>query len=192
MKRNYTNILIATGLILLAACSRIVNHEMGWYNLAPVGALGLFCGAAIKDKKYAFLFAILAQLIGDVYIQLFTKWAGFYGVEQGFVYGALILVTILGIQMKQPKAHKVLGFSLAASVVFFIVSNFGVWVAMETGKADLYNYGHGFTGLVNTYVAAVPFFKNTLIGDLVGSTVLFGSYFLLQRAFTNKLEKAKI
>ncbi len=191
MKQNYSNILLAAGLILMAAMSRILNHEMHWYNLAPVGALGLFCGSVIKEKRYAFLFAILAQLIGDLYIQLFTSWPGFYGIEQAFVYGGLLMVTLLGTQMRQPKALRVLGFSIAASVLFFIVSNFGVWVAIQTGKSDLYNYGTGLTGLINTYIAALPFFKNSLIGDLTGSTVLFGSYFLLQQAFSQKLNKVK-
>lgn len=191
MKNNRINILIAIGLIAMAAVSRIFNHEMQWYNLAPVGALGLFCGSVIKDKKYAFLFAIMAQLIGDLYIEFFTTWQGFYGIEQACVYSALLLVTLLGTQIKQPKAWKILGFSITASVVFFIVSNFGIWLAIETGKADLFNYGTGFTGLVSTYVAAVPFFRNTLLSDLIGNTVLFGSYFLLQQAITVKMEKIK-
>lgn len=191
MKNNRTSIFIAIGLILMAAVSRIFNHEMQWYNLAPVAALGLFCGNVIKDKRYAFLFAILAQLIGDLYIQFFTNWQGFYGIEQAAVYSALILVTLLGTQMKQPKALKVFGFSIAASVIFFIVSNFGVWVSIEFGKVDLYGYGRGMTGLVSTYVAAIPFFRNSLLSDLVGSSVLFGSYFLLQQTILSKMQKAK-
>lgn len=191
MKNNHTNIIIAIALILMAAVSRILNHEMQWYNLAPVGALGLFCGNVIKDKKYAFLFAILAQFIGDVYLELFTSWPGFYGIDQAFVYASLILITLMGIYMKQPKAWKVLGFSFAASVVFFVVSNLGVWAAIELGKTDINNYGNGFTGLINTYVAAIPFFKNTLISTVAGSIILFGAYYLLQLSLNNKIQKAR-
>jgi hypothetical protein len=192
MKRNQVNILIAIALIAVAALSRILNHEMQWYNLAPVGALGLFCGSVLKDKRYAFLFAIMAQLIGDIYIGLFTTWQGFYGIEQFCVYGALVLVTLLGTKLRQPKAISVFGFSIAASVVFFAVSNLGVWLSIEFGKIDLYHYGHGFTGLVNTYLAAIPFFKNTLVSDMVGSIVLFGAYYLIQLSFPGKLAKAKV
>lgn len=92
--------------------------------------------------------------------------------------------------MNQPKAWKVLGFSISAAVVFFIVSNLGVWVAIQTGKADLFGYGTGVTGLINTYVAAVPFFKNTLISTVAGSILLFGAYHLFQHGFAPKMQNA--
>ena len=197
MKSNKTNFLLAVVLLTLAIAARIINHEMHIYNLAPVAALGLFCGAVMKDKRMAFLFTTLAQLVSDVYIELFTSWDGFYGVEQYFTYGGMMLVTLLGTTMKQPRALKVLGYSIAGSAIFFIVSNFGVWVAIEMGK-DLYGYGHGLQGLGTTYQMALPFyteigtelFKNSFIGDLVGCAVLFGGYALLQNATSNKLAKA--
>jgi hypothetical protein len=128
--------------------------------------------------------------MGDVYIALFTTWQGFYCIEQIFVYASLLAVTLLGGGISQPKALRVLGFTLLGSVVFFALSNFGVFLSMQLGKTDLYHYGTGLTGLANTYVAAIPFFKNTLIGDLSGSILLFGAYYLLQTAFINKLQKA--
>ncbi len=192
MKNNKLNFLIAAGLIVMAGVARIVNHELHLYNFAPLCALGLFSGAVIKDKRIAILLPVLAQLMGDLYISIFTTWQGFYGIEQVFVYAALLLVTFMGSTMREPKAIKVLGYTVGGAVLFFILSNFGVWVAMETGKADLYNYGTGFTGLVNTYVAAIPFFKNTLLGELSGSIMLFGAYYLLQVAVISKAQKAKI
>lgn len=186
MKPNKNSFILAIALVALAALSRIISHEMQWFNLAPIAAVGLFAGAVIKDKRYAFLFAILAQLAGDIYIELFTKWQGFYGIDQAFVYLALIAVTALGFGLHQPKTIKVLGFSISAALLFFIISNFGVWVAIQTGKADVFGYGIGFTGLVNTYVAALPFLKNTLVGTTVGSLVLFGAYHLLQMMQANK------
>lgn len=191
MKNNRINSFIAIGLIAMAALSRILNHEMQWYNFAPVAALGLFSGSVVKDKRYAFAFALLAQFIGDLYISLFTPWQGFYGLSQLFVYGGLIAVTLLGTQLKQPKALNILGFSIAASALFFIVSNFGIWAEIQTGKADIYNYGTGFPALIKTYVAAIPFFQKSLAGDLIGSTLLFGAYAMLQQALMNKMQKAK-
>ena len=70
--------------------------------------------------------------------------------------------------------------------MFFLLSNFGVWVAIETGKMDIFNYGTGITGLVNTYIAAIPFLKNTLISTVAGSVALFGIYHLLQTGFAKK------
>jgi hypothetical protein len=190
MKRSQANILSAAVLILIAATARIVNQEMHIYNLAPVAALGLFSGAVIKDKKYAFLFTLLAQLISDLYIQFFTNMDGFYGISQVFTYGAMMLVTLLGTKMGQPKAMKVAGFSLAGSAIFFLVSNLGVWLGGY--------YGLNLTGLATTYLMAIPFysemgtqfFLNTFIGDLVFSGALFGAYALLQGSTKAKLQKA--
>ncbi|HTN47605.1 MAG TPA: DUF6580 family putative transport protein [Flavipsychrobacter sp.] len=191
MKNNRTNLLLVLALIVFAVISRIISNEMQWFNLAPVTAVGLFAGAVVKDKRYAFLFAILGQLGGDLYFQFFTNTPGFYGVDQAFVYISLLAVTALGFLMNQPKAMKVLGFSFAAAVLFFIVSNFGVWVAIQTGKADMFGYGTGITGLMNTYIAALPFFKNTLIATVGGSILLFGAYHVLQTGFGSRLESAK-
>lgn len=185
MKNNRINILLAVGLVLMAGVARIANHEMNLYNLAPVGALGLFSGAVLKNKRYAYLLPMLALLIGDIYIQLFTRWAGFYGISQLFVYGAMMLVTLLGTKMGQPRSFKVLGFSVAGSMVFFLVSNFGVWLdpAMP--------YSKNLSGLMSTYEMGLPFYKNTFAGDLAGSVILFGAYYLLQLAVSNKMQKVK-
>lgn len=192
MKNYKTNFLLAIALIVFAIVTRIICVEMQWFNLAPVTAVGLFAGSVIKDKKYAFLFAILGQLGGDLYMQFFTNVPGFYGIDQAFVYLSLLAVTAIGFWMHQPKTWKVIGFSFIAAVVFFVLSNFGVWVAIETGKADLFGYGTGLSGLVNTYIAAIPFFKNTLISTVAGSVVLFGVYHLLQTGFASKMEQAHV
>jgi hypothetical protein len=183
MKRDYTNILLAGGLILMATAARIMNAEMHLYNFVPIAALGLFAGAVVKDKRYSFLLAILAQFSADLYFELFTDVKGFYGVSQLFTYAALVAVTVLGFYVKQPKALKVLGFTIAASVIFFLVSNLGHFVQGWNGYTS--------AGFVKTYVDAIPFFKNSLIGDMAGSVILFGAYYLLQQALTAKLTKAK-
>ncbi|PZF71433.1 DUF6580 family putative transport protein [Taibaiella soli] len=182
MKRNYSNILIAAGLIFMAAATRVLNADMHLYNFAPVAALGLFSGAVIKDKRYAFLLALLGQFAADLYFQLFTNVQGFYGISQLFTYAGLISATFLGTKMGAVKPVKVLGYTLGASTLFFIVSNFGVWAEGM--------YGYNFAGLVKTYTMGLPFFKNTILGDLSGSVVLFGLYTLLQRSFFSKMEKA--
>jgi hypothetical protein len=182
MKRNYTNIALAAGLILVAALARIVNREMGMFNLAPVAAVGLFSGAVIKDKRLSYLMPLLAMFIADVYFQLFTKVQGFYGQEQWFVYGGMVLVTLLGTFLKNRNALNVLAFSLAGSGLFFLVSNFGSYLSGM--------YGQGFNAMVTTYTMAIPFFKNTVASDLVWNTVLFGVYFLAQRSLEAKAQKA--
>lgn len=185
-KQKQLTLIIASGLVLLGAASRIFNHEMQWYNLAPITALGLFCGSVFSDRRYAFLMAILAQLIGDVYLQI-TAASGFYGIEQFFVYGSLVAVTWLGTYLKKRKTLRVLGFSIAASLVFFFLSNLGVWVAIQLGKQDLYGYGTGFPALISTYIAAIPFLERSVLADLIGSGLLFGTYALLVRVMEGRL-----
>lgn len=190
MKRNYTNILLAAGLILLAAASRIINQEAGLYHLAPVAALGLFSGAVVKDKRLAFLFTLLAQFISDAYIQVFTHMQGFYGISQVFTYAGMLLVTLLGTKMGQVRPLKIAGYSIAGSAIFFLVSNFGVYLQGY--------YGLDLNGLKTTFVMALPFyttfgtqlFINSFVGDLVFSGILFGAYFMLQPVLKPKTQKA--
>lgn len=182
MKRNYSNILLAAGLILMASLARVVNTEMHLYNLAPVAALGLFSGAVVKDKRVAYLLPLLAMLLADLYFQFFTSTQGFYGGAQWFVYGGMALVTLLGTAMRKVNPLKVAGFSLMGSLVFFIVSNFGCYVSGM--------WGGGIHGLVTTYTMALPFFKNTIAGDMAGSALLFGLYFMAQRSLGTKAQKA--
>lgn len=187
MKSNRLNILLAAVLILIAAASRIINAEMHLWHLAPVAALGLFSGAVIKERRYAFLVTLLAQLISDLYIEFFTPRSGFYGINQVFVYGGMMLVTLLGTRMGKPKAHKVAGFSLAGSAIFFVISNFGMWVQQFFEPAPLYT--PDLKGLGQTFAMALPFYNrfggelffNSFAGDLVCSAFLFGAYALVRR-----------
>lgn len=191
MKNNRTHILLALGLIFIGATSRIVNVEMSLYNLAPVGAIGLFAGAVIKDKRVAYLVPLLSLFIADLYIQMFSNiMKGFYGFEQLFVYGGMALVAMLGSAMKNIEHAKpakyalnTVGFSIAGSAIFFIVSNFGSFL---TGM-----WGSGFEGLVTTYTMALPFFEKSMTSDLVGSALLFGSYLAVGRSiFAVQAQKA--
>jgi hypothetical protein len=173
MKPQRANLLVAVLLILATAAFRVANAELHFWNFAPVAALGLFSGAVVGDKRLAFLFTLLAQLASDLYFQLFTDVPGFYGISQLFTYAGMVAVTALGMVMQNRKAATVAGFALGASLLFFVVSNFGVWL---TGM-----YGLTGGGLAKTFVMAVPFYKGTLIGDLLFSAILFGGFAWMQR-----------
>jgi hypothetical protein len=186
MKRNNTDILFAIFLVLIAVSARILNQKLQLHNIAPLAAIGLFSGAIIKDRRsLAFLVPVLGQFLADVYFQLFTNTPGFYDVTgQLFNYGALIATTALGVSFRQPKPAATIAYLFGASTLFFLVSNFGYF-------ASGWN-GYSLTGLVKTYIDGVPFFKFTLLGDMVGGVLLFGSYFLAQNIFVNKAEKARV
>ncbi|MBS1771668.1 MAG: hypothetical protein JST82_02320 [Bacteroidetes bacterium] len=173
MKRNQINIVLAAVLILAAAIMRVITAEFHLPNVTPVAAIGLFGGAVIADKKFSYLLPLLSLFIADLYFQLFTTVQGFYGVEQLLVYVGMALVTLFGSKMGQPNAMKVVGYSLIGSFIFFIVSNFGSYLHGWNG--------YGFSGLVKTYTLAIPFYKYSIAGDLIGSIVLFSAYALTKR-----------
>lgn len=177
------NLLIAALLILAAVAFRVANAT-GWHfaNFAPIAAMGLFGGATFKDKRLAFLLPLLGLFVSDLFFQLFTSIPGFYGVNQYFVYGAMLLVTLLGTRMGKPGLVKTGAFAIAGSLIFFLVSNFGMWAQQFAMPVDQRFYTTDFNGLQQTIIGGLPFYKYTLLGDLIFSAVLFGSYALLRRS----------
>jgi hypothetical protein len=151
-------------LLLAAAFSRFIPHPP---NFAPIAAMALFSGAYFSDKKIAFLLPIFAMFLSDLFI----------GLHEGmwFVYIGFALIVGIGFLLQNRiKARNVLLASLSASVAFFVITNFGVWVM------GLY-YPTNLAGLAQSYIAAIPFFHNAILGDLVYSGLLFGVYELAKR-----------
>ena len=183
--KQQSNILPAIFLVLLAASARIFNASLHIPNMVPIAAIGLFSGAIIKDKRsLAFLIPLLGQFLGDVYFQLFTKIPGFYSLPgMLFNYGALVGATALGMTMKQPKPLSTIAYLLGASSIFYLVSNFGYFVQGWNG--------YSFAGLSKTYTDAIPFYKYTLLGDMAGGILLFGSYFMAQMIVEKKAVKIR-
>jgi hypothetical protein len=142
-------------------------------NFAPITAMALFSGVYL-DRKFAFIIPIAALLISDAFI-------GFYD-GLWWVYGAFALIGLTGIQLRKHLESKSAGAkalyvyltTLGSSVIFFIVTNFGVWLSG-------YLYEMNLNGLIKCYVMAIPFFRNTVAGDLFYVTVMFGVYELILR-----------
>lgn len=151
-------------LITLAALSRLMPHPP---NFTPVAAIALF-GGAYLDKRFALIVPLAAMLVSDWFL-------GFHSLMP-FVYGSLLAIGLIGIWLK---AHKTLGWTLAAtlsaSVLFFVVTNFAVWLMPNS------MYPKTTEGLIACYVAAIPFFRNSLMGDLFYVALLFGVYELVAR-----------
>ncbi len=164
--------LIITGFIVLAVLSRILPHP---YNFTPLGAIALFGAAYFTDKKWAILIPLIAMWISDLILNNFIYTAFFEGFtlfNSGmiWIYGSLILIALLGMKfLHKITLPRVLGSAVGASVIFFIVSNFGVWLT-----SPMYPLNLG--GLAACYTAAIPFFHNTLAGDIVYCATLFGAF----------------
>jgi hypothetical protein len=181
MERQKINLRfgVISGMILLAALSRLIPHPA---NFAPVGGMALFGAAWFSKRYWSFIIPIVSMWISDlvlnnvVYGQYFDGFVWFYGGSL-FTYGAFALIVLFGMfTLKKVRIPNLIVSALGASVIFFLVSNFGVW--LSTGM-----YPHTAAGLGACYVAGIPFFTNTLAGDLVYTAVLFGAFEFSVRRF---------
>jgi hypothetical protein len=158
--------LIIGGLLVLAAAFfRILPHPA---NVTPIAAMAL-AGGVYLDRRFALVLPLVALVLSDLVI-------GFHATIP-YVYGSFLAIGLVGLWLRSHKSFWwVAGGTLAGSVLFFIVTNFGVWVS--AGEAA---YPQTWAGLMACYVAALPFFRNTVLGDLASVGVLFTMFEVTER-----------
>lgn len=174
-KFHQPRFLVVTGLILVAATLRLVSMPSDWQNFQPVGAIALFGGACFLSRRLAFIVPLAAMLLSDVLL-----YAGRYDylAEHGwksalFVYLSFSLIIGLGLLLRERRNWwTVIAGSLAATLVFYLVSNFGWWCFYDLPAGR---------SLAQTYVNAIPFIRGTLAGDLFYNGVLFGTFMLAEQ-----------
>src|SRR5438067_11409810 len=118
-KQNNNTVFSAALLIAFAAFTRLFPH---YPNFTAIGAMAVFVGSVIKDKKLAFLLPLGALFLSDVCLQLFTSTKGFYGIDQFFVYGAFIITTLLATYMRKVNAANVVLAAVWSGLIFFVIS----------------------------------------------------------------------
>jgi hypothetical protein len=156
--------------VLAAILLRLLPHP---WNVTPLGAMFLFSGATFRSRAESLAVPLAALLLSD-YAVIHFLYGGNYGWFSPYTWGGFVIAGLIG-WMLRPKItwERVAIASIAGSVVFFLISNFGVWVA---GRL----YPVTMSGLAACYVAALPFFRNSVLGDLACTAVMFGSYHLLR------------
>ncbi len=169
-------ITIALVLVTLGVISRFLPHPP---NFAPIAAIGLFAGVFLP-RKTAILLPLAAMVVSDVFL-------GFHGLIF-WTWGAFLLIGLFStyVLKKNYNLTTVLASSIGVSVFFYLVTNFGVWVEGML-------YPPTLSGLASSYTNALPFFRNTLLGDLFYVSVIFGAYelaILLARELKSKLSYA--
>lgn len=158
--RSITLVLI----ILAVAVFRILPHPP---NVSPIAAMALFGGAYLADKRLAFLVPFLALLLSDLILGLHDTML--------YVYGGFALTVVIGFWIqKQVNVGRVVVATIGASFLFFLLTNFGVWFTSGL-------YPMTPDGLMQAYIAGIPFFQNSLLGNLVFTALLFGGFAALQR-----------
>ena len=156
-------IITVSIMVAIAAATRFLPHPP---NFTAIGGMALFGAATLTKKKLAFIVPIMAMLISDLFI------------PNGFdlsVYTAFIAIAAIGLLISNKKGPMpVIVGSISASVIFFAISNFGVWASQAM-------YTKNAIGLITCYEAAIPFFPNTLAADLFFSSLLFSSYAIIKK-----------
>jgi hypothetical protein len=150
-------------IVIFAAVLRLLPHPA---NVAPIAGMALFGGTYI-NRGFALLAPLIALFISDIFL-------GFHKTIP-FVYGSFLLTGLLGLWLRKHKNFgNIVLVTLASSLLFFLITNFGVWLVGGI-------YPHTLEGLVRCYSLAIPFFRNTLLGDMFYTGALFGGFELSRR-----------
>lgn len=161
--------LVLAAMILAAVATRLLYHFYPGLvppNFSPVEAVALFGGAYFADRRLALLVPLAAMALADLVI-------GVHGLLW-LVYACIALSTVLGFGLRgKVGPARVVAYGVLGSTLFFLVTNFGVWLGASM-------YPPTLAGLVECYLAGVPFFKNTLAGTMFYSALLFGGFALLR------------
>jgi len=153
--------IIVLFFILAGISLRLLPHPP---NFAPIAAIALF-GGVYLSRKVSLTLPVAVMVISDIFL------GGYYHLPvMASVYGSFLLMVILGFWLKKHKKWYTIGGSaILSAVLFFVITNFAVWAFTPW-------YLKTLSGIVQCYIVAIPFFKNTLLGNLFYVTVFFGAY----------------
>jgi hypothetical protein len=158
--------LLAAVMIVLAAVARIAPHP---WNFTPIGAMALFSGAILRDRRIALLFPLTALFAGDL---------------MPVIYVSFLLNVLIGRWMAANRSVARVGGSVfLGALQFFLVTNFAMWRAYDT-------FPHTLAGLAICYLTGLPLFGDTLAGDAFYAALFFGTFALAERQWPALREPA--
>jgi len=165
--------ILAAVMIVFAAALRIAPHP---WNFTPVGAMALFSGAILRDRRIAFLLPLAALFAGDVF-------GGLYRLMP-MIYASFLVNVLIGRWLAGHRSvARIVGAVFLGALQFFLVSNFGMWLVYDT-------YPHTLAGLAACYLGGLPLFGNTLAGDAAYAALFFGLFALAERQWPALRESA--
>ena len=175
-KKNILFTIVA--FILVAGLYRIIpGRPLGF---APQIAMALFAGAAINNKKIAFAVPLLSMLIGDLFFEILFRngLSSFGGFYEGQVLNYILFagITAFGFLINTGKISQIIAGSLAAPTLYFLISNFAVWIS-----GGGFNRPKTFEGLMTAYVDGIPFYQGSLVATMVFSAIFFGTYIVSKK-----------
>ena len=153
-------------MVLAGAAMRLMPHPP---NFTPIAAIALFGGAHFASKRTAFAVPLAAMFASDLVL------SGGYHSMMPVVYACFATIVGLGLLIRRRRSPLSIGAAaVAGSVLFFAVTNFGVWAVFTF-------YPKTLEGLIACYIAAIPYFRNTLAGDMAFTLLFFGSFAVAER-----------
>lgn len=189
MKLNKSTLWALGAMIVVAAVYRSIPGRP--WGFTPQIAMGIFGGAVIKDKKWAFALPIFSMFLSDLLYQLLYKAGvtsiyGFYS-GQWVNYVLVALMVFIGMMITRITVLSVAAASVIAPLVFFLISNFTTW----SGLAGLRGLNRPFTfnGLMLAYQDGLPFLPGSILGTVFFCAVLFGGYYFFVQRGTVVREK---
>ena len=172
--------LVLLSIIMIAAVARLFPHP---WNCTPIAAMALFGGVYFKDKRTAFIVTIVALIVTDILTMLFINnkfttisQSLFSWLELSIIFSFSFAVVLGIIIRKKTNIITVAGASIISTTLFFLITNFVCWIGSTI-------YPQTMQGLLTCYDAGLLFYRNNLIGDLVYSGLLFGSFYLIRLKF---------
>jgi hypothetical protein len=169
----------------------IVGSACRAAGFAPQIAMAIFGAAVIRDRKLAFILPLLSMLLSDVFIEIlfrngYMSYGGFFRGQtfydsQFMNYILFAVLTLVGFWARNLNWTRIAAVTIAAPLVFFLLSNLTVWL----GGSGL-SRPHTFSGLIQCYADGLPFLKTSILYTLLFSAVLFGGYFLIQRYYLRR------
>lgn len=171
IKPRHLNLAIGLCLILIAVSLRVLPHPA---NFAPIAAVAIF-GGAILPRKFGLWVPLVAMIVSDYLI-------GFHSLI-AVTWGFYVLTALASSKwLKKGGLGTGAALTMGASLSFFGITNFAVW--LTSGM-----YTHTWSGLVQCYNLALPFFRNTFMSDIIFTAVLFGTYALVTKLSQKTLKK---
>lgn len=171
-------LITLSAIIGVAALARLLPHPP---NVTPIAAMALFAGAHFRNRKAAFLLPIAAMFLSDLVLG-FAVYGSAMLKSQPVVYFCMLMTVAIGSLIRNNRsAVKIALAAFGNAVMFYLVTNFAVWAWDPL-------YPKTWSGLIACYAAAIPFFRNSLIGDFSFVAVLFGGFAVLERFFVSLRE----
>jgi len=164
---------LATALTVLGGAARLAQN----LNFAPVGALSLFAGARLRGwRAYVLPLALMALTDPLVSLRYGYSLKSAFSFATPFIYASFLIYVWIGSRLRRTENPGwIAAGALAGSLQFFVLSNFGTWLAPQA------TYSHTLSGLVSCFIAALPFYRNTLLSDLAFAGVFFGLHAVFSR-----------